>query len=167
MQLGTTLTVRSRLRTPQSTTEARFEKRVADCLEKIGLMSFHTSEKYVAGIPDRYVVGGNWIEFKVYPCGGGRRVNAHRLFSEQQKNYLSAFHRNGDRTWVAVMFQPIHSDAYIVIEPWRSFRQYWRREDWECCGIHAKRDNLLEYVRVRFDQSYDRCSSPEIYNADH
>jgi hypothetical protein len=167
MSNGIELSVRDKLPSRQSTTEARFEKRVAQILEELGLFSFHTSEKYIAGIPDRYVVGGNWIEFKVFPCDGRRRVNSHRLFEPEQKLYLRKLHESGDRTWVAIMFQPTNGDAYIVVKPWHALQETWISATWTIEGVRAKSDCLHGYIQERFNSHYPRFSHAGIYNADH
>lgn len=165
MPIGTELTVRSKLPTRQSTTEARFEKRVASCLAELGLMSYHTSEKYYAGIPDRYVVGGNWIEFKILPCGGRRSVSPRSKFKPQQKQYLSKFHENGDRTWACIMFQPKHGEAYIVLVPWHRMQSQWTRLDWQRLGVKADGGDLLGYFQKFFGPWYDRFSNGNEYGA--
>lgn len=72
-------------------TEASFERRFADRLSEMGIYSRHMSD-HVPGLPDRYVVGGVWIEFKslyraksVFTCFEGMSPEQHRTAGDLVK----------------------------------------------------------------------------------
>lgn len=154
------LSLDSNRKTVSRTTEARFEKRVAD---NLGVFSYHCSEKNFAGVPDRYVAGGNWIEFKVIPCSSSRAVNPKRLFRIEQRRWLSKLDAQGDRSWACVMFQA-SGGAYIVLEPWRVFdeREKWTWDQIRMSGVSSRGD-LSGYLAKRFGQDYERYSNGVIY----
>ncbi len=166
MKTGGDLTVRATIRDRKGSIESRFEKRVAEVLKQLGLFSYHVAERWYAGIPDRYVVGGNWIEFKVVPCSGKRRVNPYRLFSPGQRNFLDKFSKSGDRTWACVMFQPYEGEPYMVLLPWHDFREHgsWSMDQVEDWGVDTgDKFAFLKYINDRFGKSFDRFSNKEIY----
>lgn len=159
------LTVPSKMGQVKGSTEASFEKRVADVLQKkIGLFTYHVAERYYAGIPDRYVVGGNWVEFKVIGYSGNRKVNPHRLFSPSQRVFLDKFSNSGDRTWACIGFQGPDGPQTCVIAPWHEFREHgqWSPEQIKSSGVPVGKD-LEGYVRLFFGREYERYSNGEIY----
>jgi len=161
------LTVRATVRSRKGSTEATFEKRVADVLKKLGLFSYHVAERWYAGIPDRYVVGGNWIEFKVIPCSGTRAVNPYRLFKPGQRNFLDKFAKSGDRTWACVMFQPEAGEPYMILLPWHEFREHgkWTMDQVQQEGVYGGDRKAFEaYISNLFGKSKGfRFSNTEIY----
>lgn len=164
MGIGGMLQVRDKLRGRSGSLEKYFEKRVAQVLTSIGLENRHTSDRQ-EGIPDRYVVGGNWIEFKVVPCSGRRSVDPERLFTPAQRNFLSRWTEKGDRTWAAVMFQPDNDKSSIIILPWSCFKGHGK---WSMAEVHERGvdgGGLRQYISDRFGRGYSRFSNWEKYDA--
>lgn len=167
MATGGPLTVRATVRDRKGSTEARFEARVAEVLKSLGLFSYHVAERWYAGIPDRYVVGGNWIEFKVVPCSGKRSVNPVRLFKPHQRNFLDKFSASGDRTWACVMFQPENGEPHMVIQPWHRFSKHgpWTMGEVKIEGVHGGDKKMFAcYISGLFGLKYDRFSNGEVYD---
>lgn len=164
------LTVRANVRDRKGSIESRFERRVADALKKLGLFSYHVAERWYAGIPDRYVVGGNWIEFKVIPCSGTRAVNPIRLFKPAQRNFLDKFAASGDRTWACVMFQPEKGEPHMVLLPWHTLREHgpWTMDEVKSEGVYGGDRIAFEaYIAKRFGKALGfRFSNSEIYDRD-
>ena len=73
---------------PRIPRESAFEKTVCDAL---GLYSRHMSDR-LAGVPDRYVAGGTWIEFKV----NGKP-------SKEQQRTMERLVQAGDNVWVCTL----------------------------------------------------------------
>ena len=112
------LRVSNRKRQPSRSTEAAFEKKFAAALMRRGIFSWHTAEKFISGIPDRYVVHGNWIEFKAIPYTGRRRLTPQRFFSPSQKLWLNKLDQVGDRAWACILFQPENGEPRVLLCPW-------------------------------------------------
>lgn len=94
--------------------------------------SYHTAERFYLGIPDRYVAGGRWIEFKRVTWAGARAVSPIRQFSGPQIKTLDKFTAAGDETWVAVVFQTAGHDLRSCFMPWAVFRKLkpqWKPAD--------------------------------------
>lgn len=103
-------------------TEAQYEKHFAGALLDLGVFSYHTAERFYLGIPDRYVAGGRWIEFKQVKWMGKRVVSPIRQLSSSQINTLDKFTDAGDKCWVAVLFQTPEGDRRSLFMPWQTFR---------------------------------------------
>jgi len=146
---------------PRST-EAAFEKRVAKVLEGVGLMSYHTAERFYKGIPDRYVAGGNWIEFKAVPYSGTRRITPTRFFKPEQKLWLTRFHNAGDRVFVCILFQPENGEPRVLLCPWALLEgegsMSTERVD-RYSMICSTTDDLKKFVALRFGHEHDRFSN--------
>jgi len=84
--------------------------------------SYHTAERFYLGIPDRYVAGGRWIEFKRVTWAGARAVSPIRQFSGPQIKTLDKFTAAGDECWVAIVFQTAGHDLRSCLMPWAWFR---------------------------------------------
>jgi len=70
------------------TTEKAFEELFAEVLAEKGIYNRHMSDKF-SGVPDRYVAGGKWIEFKsleyargVVTYGAGMSIEQVRVCGE-------------------------------------------------------------------------------------
>lgn len=85
--------------------------------------SYHTAERFYLGIPDRYVAGGRWIEFKRVTWAGARAVSPIRQFSGPQIKTLDKFTAAGDECWVAIVFQTAGHDLRSCFMPWAVFRK--------------------------------------------
>ncbi len=103
-------------------TEAKYEKLFARALAKLGQFSYHTAERFYLGIPDRYVAGGRWIEFKRVTWAGVRAVSPIRQFSGPQIRTLDKFTEAGDDCWVAILFQTPDGELRSCFLPWPRFR---------------------------------------------
>lgn len=87
---------------PRIPRESAFEKTVCDAL---GIYSRHMSDR-LAGVPDRYVAGGTWIEFKV----NGRPTM-------EQNRTMDGLVRAGDKVWVCTL--KVGKDgSKIILEKW-------------------------------------------------
>lgn len=113
---------RRNVRNVRAFTEAKYEKRFATALAKLGQFSYHTAERFYLGIPDRYVAGGRWIEFKRVTWAGVRAVSPIRQFSGPQIRTLDKFTEAGDDCWVAIVFQTPEGMLRSCFLPWPRFR---------------------------------------------
>ena len=118
------LEVRKIRRRRGNSTEAAFEKRFTKALTKAGRTTFHTSEKYVSGIPERYVCGGIWIEFKAIPWTGKRAINPIRHFSPAQKMWMGRFNKAGDTVYGCILLQPEYDEPRILMMNWEQLRHF-------------------------------------------
>lgn len=118
------LQVRKTGRRKKPITEAKFEANVAKTLEAAGRTTWHTAEKFISGIPDRYVCSGIWIEFKVIPFSGRRNITPQRYFSAAQKLWMNKLERAGDRVFGCIQFQPENGEPIILIMEWHTLRDY-------------------------------------------
>lgn len=140
----------SRLRVQKSSeaprhvsSETQFENKITKILHKLDIFSYHVSEKRYMGIPDRYVQGGRWIEFK--QCAVVKTVTPGRYLSRSQERFINDFYEAGDKPYVCVLFQFRLKPPKAILEPWETFRvegyQRWDvdkineraylEEDWE------------------------------------
>lgn len=94
----------------------------ARALAGTGQFSYHTAERFYLGIPDRYVAGGRWIEFKQIKWAGTRAVSPIRQFTGPQIITLDKFTAAGDDCWVAIVFQETAGDLRSCFMSWPKFR---------------------------------------------
>lgn len=160
------LTVNDSIQGHIGSRESTFEKRIADILGELGVWSYHTADKFLSGVPDRYCAGGNWIEFKVLPCSGRVAVNPLAKFENEQKLFLSKLHEQGDRAWAAVLFQPKSGSHYAVVMPWHFWLSHgkWTQYAWRELGVVNDKRDLRGYLSERFGPWFPRLSNDEIYN---
>jgi len=146
-------------------TEATFEKKFAAALLRRGIFSWHTAEKFIKGIPDRYVTKGNWIEFKAIPYAGTRSITPERFLKPEQKLWLTKLHEAGDRTFVCILFQPATGKPKALICPWITLRGQGAMPV-RVIDEHAQRvpnDEAMDiFVGTRFDKNYDGWSNYEL-----
>jgi hypothetical protein len=143
-------------KTKKSSTEAAFEEKLAAALMRRGIFSYHTSEKFISGIPDRCVVKGNWIEVKAIPYTGKRLITPVRFFSPTQRLWLRRFHDAGDRTFASVLFQPENGEPRVIMCPWMAFLEHGSMKPSfieEHGSIVNNRDAMDHFVGTRFDRS--------------
>lgn len=99
--------------------EAALEARLSKILDQSGLLNWHNDPEMYPGIPDRYVVGGNWIELKVEPSF--QRTMAK---IERQRAWLDKLTEAGDMTWVVALVKgKIGQDPLLYAESWVTFKQ--------------------------------------------
>jgi len=155
------LSVKAPRRQKNRISEATFEGKFGKGLKVRGLYSWHTSDQFKPGVPDRYVVGGNWIEFKAIPYTGKRAITPERFLSPAQKNELTRLHESGDRAWVCILFQPEQGEATVMLCPWVVLRdkgQMTRAEIEDAslaCGTAAA---LQWVIDTRFNLNDERYS---------
>lgn len=113
---------RRNVRHVKSFTEAVYEKLFARALAATGQFSYHTAERFYLGIPDRYVAGGRWIEFKQIKWAGTRPVSPIRQFTGPQIKTLDKFTAVGDDCWVAIVFQTTDGELRTCFMSWPRFR---------------------------------------------
>ena len=160
---GIQLIVSDKIDQLKGSTEAAFERRFAIYLDDMGIMSRHNSDRYEIGIPDRYVVGGNWIEFKVMDISGKRKVKPLRLFETEQKNKLTEYHEAGDRSWVAIQFQG-KIDPIVLFLPWYRFKDHgpWSFDQLKEAGWPA--GHLRTKLYEKFGPDLSRFSDGWFYD---
>jgi hypothetical protein len=108
--------------------EKTWEKNVGDALKSsLGLFNYHVADRFYAGVADRYIIGGNWMEMKVIPYAGNRSIDALRFVEPQQKAFLDRMIRAGDRTFVAILFVTPDLHSNMAIMPWPRFKIF---ESW-------------------------------------
>ena len=119
----------SRTRSPRKSTEAQFERKIAKHLDALGIFSYHVSEKSHMGIPDRYVAGGRWIEFK--QAAVIHSFTPMRLFSPGQIKFMDRFLEAGDTPYVCILFQFTEDEPLCVLMEWGNFKtgnKKWNRD---------------------------------------
>ncbi len=94
----------------------------AGVLKDLGHFSYHTAERFYLGIPDRYVAGGRWIEFKQIKWMGTRSISPIRQFSSGQIRTLDELSGAGDKVWIAIVFQTPDGELRVMFREWRWFR---------------------------------------------
>lgn len=103
-----------------ASSETQFEAKIAKILHKLDIFSYHVSEKMYMGIPDRYVQGGRWIEFK--QCAVVKNVTPARFLSGGQERFLNSFLEAGDKPFVCVLFQFRLKPPRAILAPWETFK---------------------------------------------
>lgn len=109
--------------------EGAFEDTFAKALLAAGYPSEHMNMRD-AGWPDRYVVGGIWIELKVIDVLGIRTE-----LEKEQKIRLNLLHQMGDRTFYCAKFE--HS---IILKPWPLIRATEKLCDVERYAYRTRED---------------------------
>lgn len=108
--------------------EKSVEDYIGTLLTSMGKMNWHTADKWQKGRPDRYVVGGNHIEFKSVVCT--KRVEIIRFFKPEQIIMLDQIvSRSTDRAFacVRVCVPKQYGDDRLIFEPWENFTVFARR----------------------------------------
>lgn len=150
---------------PKRITEAKFEGKFASALTRASIFSWHTSEKFIAGIPDRYVVRGNWLEFKVIPYTGKRQITPQRFFSAEQKLWMNKLARGGDRVFACILFQPENDRARVLLCPWDVLKDHGPMKPSEierCTYIVITEEEFDMLVSLRFSRQYTGYSNYEM-----
>lgn len=132
-----------------ASSETQFETKIAKIMHRQNIFSYHVSEKMYMGIPDRYVQGGRWIEFK--QCAVKVNVTPARFLSGGQERFMNDFLEAGDKPYVCMLFQFRLKPPRAILQPWETFRidgyEKWEvdtiqevgylEEDWEGMVIDA------------------------------
>lgn len=106
------------------TDEAAWERKFMKQATRAGILSYHTTDGVQSGIPDRYVTGGRWIEFKIILYTGTRQLNPLVHFSPAQKIWLDNLTEAGDQCWANILFQKSDGEERFMHKEWRDLR-YW------------------------------------------
>jgi len=91
-----TLTVRD-VKAHRITSETAFEGNFSDALKAHGIWSRHMRDQS-AGVPDRYLGAGRWVELKSFPCPVRGLPAGYRLEPEQRA-VMRELVKAGDRVW--------------------------------------------------------------------
>lgn len=134
--------------------ETAVEQRIANELARLGFQSRHMHDRFFPGTWDRYVVGGNWIEFKVMKMGDQcRSYNLLRQFSPEQRAFGASWHKAGDR-----MFGCVLIGDHLVFEPWERFQKPWHRDHIVEQPNYYTRGAVVDHIRT-IAESYFRNPS--------
>lgn len=139
--------------------EHRAEQRFYKSLRRNGVYNFHVAHKVMRGVPDRYAVGGNWIELKSIPLD--RSVSPVRYFSHDQRNFLADIHDRGDRAWACIIFQVDRGEPLWLIKPWHKLLPLGKlTASWieQHCFPYRTDEDLDAYTAQFFSRVYDRYS---------
>jgi hypothetical protein len=98
---------------PILSTEKALEKRVSDTLTRLGYLNWHNDPTTMPGIPDRYVRGGTFIEFKHEPTF----EKAMRGF-DRQRTFMNKLESGGDEAWACALI-----GNRLYFEPWRVWKK--------------------------------------------
>ena len=98
-------------------TEAAFENAFAARLRKAQVYSRHMSDA-IPGLPDRYIRGGMWIEFKSLFRKRGEFTHGEGL-SAEQKRTMADLCAAGDRVFYCALLDTGSGDKTFAWETWR------------------------------------------------
>jgi hypothetical protein len=117
-------------------TESRFEQKFEVALRELNVKSHHACPDWEPGVPDRYVCGGTWIEFK--SLGYDRSVMPWNAISPQQRAHLQSFTDAGDKCWVCILLchEDDGDDDRVVLLPWLVFKEKYER-------VSLKREDVV------------------------
>jgi len=141
--------------------EVAFDKKCGEILQrKLGLWNYKPHERAQPGIPDRYIVGGNWIEFKhmTFFMTKPKEIlgaKSRKAFSVPQVRKLDALLQAGDRPFVCVLVSsPVRERVWI--EQWDRFKldPVMTAEKF---NLHLH-DNALAALSSVFDRKLERNS---------
>lgn len=154
--------------------ESTFEKRLGDYLKGLGVYNRHLTDQAYSGIPDRYAVGGNWIECKVKQLYSlkTKKIGLVSQVTELQKKTLLDLEKNGDRAWFAILILDGRTDAErrlmrwpdlydkIIIGPYRVIRETeWTMDNIAKHSCPWKPEPVKEYLSYFFGPNYERFSN--------
>ena len=115
------LTVAAKSSKLVKTSEKSVEDYIGALLKSMGLLNWHTSDKFQKGRPDRYVVGGRHIEFKSLVCK--KSIDIMRFFEPEQIIKLDEICRHGDFGFACVRVNTANG-AFLILEPWDIFKEF-------------------------------------------
>lgn len=159
------LSVNKESRKASKSTEGRQEKRVAQILSDFGLFSYHTADRFTPGVPDRYMVGGTWIEFKILACRGNRPIFLTRGFTPAQKNWLKNLHDKGDFTFGCIFVYPEVGDPRMILRPWwyLAANPKWDAERIHLEGVEMNTRLMRDECALHFGPEHARYVNVERY----
>jgi len=106
------------------TDEAAWERKFMKQVTRAGILSYHTTDAMLSGIPDRYLVGGRWIEFKIILWAGTRKLDPLVHFSPAQKMWMDNLVKAGDECWANILFQRADGEERFMMMDWRELRGF-------------------------------------------
>lgn len=154
--------------------ESTFEKRLGEYLKGLGVYNRHLTDQAYSGIPDRYAIGGNWIECKVKHLYGLNRKHfsvVNQVTVLQDKTLLD-LDRHGDRAWLALLIIDGRTETErrltrwpalydkVIVGPYRLLKeQKWGLDDIEKHSCPWKPEPVKEYLSYFFGPNYERFSN--------
>lgn len=135
-------------------TEVNFEKDIGQIFTDWGLMFFKMEMAAYKGVPDRYVSGGNWIEFKSILFS--RAVNLHKLLTPAQHVTCGLFATGGDKVFVCIVLVHEEGERFVLFMPWLKFNDEFNRKidlEWmrNCEYIAPWKDKYRLIRKVFYD----------------
>ena len=146
-------------------TEAQREARVMKIIRSLGVWHYKVADKFTKGIPDRYLAGGNWIEFKQEHVSGNRDFCLQRGVSAAQRTFLKTAHAQGDRTYLCVFVIREDEVPVMILVPfwYADKRQMWTPDMVRRWGVPYKSVEMVDYLDKVFGSGYARNSSRDFY----
>jgi len=152
--------------------ESDARRETQGCIRNRGVGCWPVENKVANSIPDTYVDGGNWVEFKKVIVLRG--VAKKKLFSVpkgDQKLFLGRPQLEPERTWdrtflLCLCLPPEENHAWLVGGRYEAFchpdREVW---DWDMITTHGvnfdDKDSLELYIAQLFDRKFYRNSDWE------
>lgn len=97
------------------TSEKSFEDMFAECLTERGIYSRHMSDKF-AGVFDRYVEGGRWVELKSLEYASGVVPYAAGMSVAQKRFGEDIVDKSEDEAWYLALIH-VCTEQYVVMCP--------------------------------------------------
>lgn len=118
------------------TTEKSFEDLVATAWLEQGLWSRHMSDKF-SGVPDRYLIGGRWVELKSLDYARGEVPYGSGL-SVEQKRVCGELVARGDEVWYMALITTnkgqyviFHGMDIVLAQPDNMYHLHDKPADWD------------------------------------
>lgn len=105
---------------PRQRQELKYDHRIGEKLKKMGIWNYKPSDRFRGGMPDRYLTGGRWIEFKYVHCK--HSVSTLREFSAVQRTTIEELIAHGDEVWVGIFFDTPEG-LYVFLSPWWDYKE--------------------------------------------
>lgn len=151
------LTVKSSTKAQRRTSETQFEGMFVDALKRQGIYSRHMADR-MAGVPDRYVGGGTWVELKSL-VSGKQWVRAGEGLSVPQKRTMSELADAGDNVhYLALILLPSGKKVMILESVTEALDDRITYGITDLEGAKLTTDNLMirPYTQEGFDQIINR-----------
>lgn len=102
--------------------ELKYDHKVGERITKVlRLFNYKPSDRFRSGIPDRYIAGGRWIEFKYVHHSLKRNVSTLREFSAVQRTTIEDLIAAGDRVWACIFFDT-GNEILVYMAPWYEYK---------------------------------------------
>lgn len=149
----------------RSLTEAQREARVMKLIRALGVWDRKMAHRWLKGVPDRYLAGGNWIEFKQVEVSLRRPFALLRGVTADQHSFLTDAHAGGDRTYICVFVVNDENRAKMILLPYwyASTRHMWSKEMVNKWGVDYRSVEMVDYLDRVFGSEYARNSSELFY----